>query len=149
LGLSLFPQALCPSRGSTVPHPLPMTTSGFSGTDEHGLKIQQAAAAAGTSPPELCARISALFHQAFTQAAVSFTDFIRTSEPRHCQAVCHFWTALQERGALYKGTYEGWYCTAEEGFLPESQLTERVDAQGCTHKVSVESGHEVTAPMLC
>uniref|UniRef100_A0A8C2STX0 Methionine--tRNA ligase, mitochondrial n=1 Tax=Coturnix japonica TaxID=93934 RepID=A0A8C2STX0_COTJA len=113
------------------------------GTDEHGLKIQQAAAAAGTSPPELCARISALFHQAFTQAAISFTDFIRTSEPRHCQAVCHFWAALQERGALYKGSYEGWYCTAEEGFLPESQLTERVDAQGNIHKVSMESGHEV------
>ncbi|NXJ10081.1 SYMM protein, partial [Odontophorus gujanensis] len=113
------------------------------GTDEHGLKIQQAAIAAGTSPPELCAQISALFHQAFTQAAISFTDFIRTSEPRHCQAVCHFWAALEEHGALYKGTYEGWYCTAEEGFLPESQLVERVDAQGRPFKVSAESGHEV------
>lgn len=136
---ALLADALHRHRGLRGAGPSRLST----GTDEHGLKIQQAAAAAGTSPPELCARISALFHQAFTQAAVSFTDFIRTSEPRHCQAVCHFWTALQERGALYKGTYEGWYCTAEEGFLPESQLTERVDAQGCTHKVSVESGHEV------
>ncbi|XP_072190064.1 methionine--tRNA ligase, mitochondrial [Excalfactoria chinensis] len=136
---ALLADALHRHRGLRGAGPSRLST----GTDEHGLKIQQAAAAAGTSPPELCARISALFHQAFTQAAISFTDFIRTSEPRHCQAVCHFWAALQERGALYKGSYEGWYCTAEEGFLPESQLTERVDAQGHTHKVSVESGHEV------
>ncbi|KAM9179958.1 methionine--tRNA ligase, mitochondrial [Mergus octosetaceus] len=113
------------------------------GTDEHGLKIQQAAAAAGTSPPELCARVSALFRQALTQAAVSFTDFIRTSEPRHQRAVCHFWGALQERGALYKGSYEGWYCTPDECFLPESQLAERTDSQGRTYKVSLETGHEV------
>ncbi|NXJ70817.1 SYMM protein, partial [Rostratula benghalensis] len=113
------------------------------GTDEHGLKIQQAAAAAGTSPPELCERVSGLFRQALTQAAVSFTDFIRTSEPRHQRAVRHFWGALRDSGALYKGCYEGWYCTPEETFLPESQLAERRDAQGRPCKVSLESGHQV------
>ncbi|XP_074004201.1 methionine--tRNA ligase, mitochondrial [Numenius arquata] len=113
------------------------------GTDEHGLKIQQAAAAAGTSPPELCERVSGLFRQALTQAAVSFTDFIRTSEPRHQRAVCHFWGALRDSGALYKGCYEGWYCTPEECFLPESQLAERRDAQGRPCKVSLETGHQV------
>lgn len=127
---------------------VPSWPYGVSGTDEHGLKIQQAAAEAGTSPPELCARVSALFRQALTQAAVSFTDFIRTSEPRHQRAVCHFWGALQERGALYKGSYEGWYCTPDECFLPESQLTERTDSQGRTYKVSSETGHEVTIAHL-
>ncbi|NXX07837.1 SYMM protein, partial [Larus smithsonianus] len=113
------------------------------GTDEHGLKIQQAAAAAGTSPPELCKRVSGLFRQALSQAAVSFTDFIRTSEPHHQRAVRHFWGALQDGGALYKGCYEGWYCTPEECFLPESQLAERRDAQGRPCKVSLETGHQV------
>ncbi|KAM6117349.1 LOW QUALITY PROTEIN: methionine--tRNA ligase, mitochondrial-like [Pterocles gutturalis] len=113
------------------------------GTDEHGLKIQQAAAAAGTSPPELCQRVSGLFRQVLTQAAVSFTDFTRTSEPHHQRAVRHFWGALQDGGALYKGSYQGWYCTAEESFLPESQLAERRDAQGRLCKVSLETGHQV------
>ncbi|NXH23012.1 SYMM protein, partial [Bucco capensis] len=113
------------------------------GTDEHGLKIQQAAAAAGTSTSELCEQISGLFHQTFTQAAVSFTHFTRTSEPRHQQAVQHFWGALQDAGALYKGSYEGWYCTSEECFLPESQLAERRDTQGHPCKVSMETGHQV------
>ncbi|XP_009863417.1 PREDICTED: methionine--tRNA ligase, mitochondrial, partial [Apaloderma vittatum] len=111
-------------------------------TDEHGLKIQQAAAAAGTSPPELCERISGLFHHALTQAEVSFTDFTRTSQPSHRRAVCHFWGALQDSGMLYKGSYEGWYCTPEESFLSESQLAERKDAQGRPCKVSLETGHQ-------
>lgn len=81
-----------------------------------------------------------------SQAAVSFTDFTRTSEPRHQRAVRHFWGALRDGGALYKGSYEGWYCTPEECFLPESQLTERRDAQGRPCLVSVETGHQVTAP---
>ncbi|NXY89586.1 SYMM protein, partial [Alcedo cyanopectus] len=113
------------------------------GTDEHGLKIQQAAAAAGTSPPELCERVSGLFRQALTQAAVSFTDFTRTSEPRHRRAVQRFWAALRDAGALYKGSYEGWYCTAEESFLPESQLAESTDSRGRPCKVSLETGHQV------
>ncbi|NXG43350.1 SYMM protein, partial [Psilopogon haemacephalus] len=113
------------------------------GTDEHGLKIQQAAAAAGTSPPELCERISGLFRHALSQAAVSFTDFIRTSEPRHQRAVQHFWGRLRAGGALYRGSYQGWYCTPEECFLPESQLADGTDAQGRPCKVSLESGHQV------
>ncbi|NXS63175.1 SYMM protein, partial [Brachypteracias leptosomus] len=113
------------------------------GTDEHGLKIQQAAAAAGTSPPELCERVSGLFRQALTQAAISFTHFTRTSQPRHRRAVQRFWGALRDGGALYKGSYEGWYCTAEECFLPESQLVQRGDTRGHPCPVSAETGHQV------
>ncbi|XP_061862599.1 methionine--tRNA ligase, mitochondrial [Colius striatus] len=136
---ALLADALHRHRGLRAAGPSRLST----GTDEHGLKIQQAAAAAQTSPPELCERVSGLFRQAFTRAAVSFTDFIRTSEPRHQRSVRHFWGALRDGGALYKGCYEGWYCTAEECFLPESQLAERTDAQGRPCKVSVESGHQV------
>ncbi|KAM4660060.1 methionine--tRNA ligase, mitochondrial isoform 1-T1 [Amazona ochrocephala] len=140
-GLLPFPEA---RGGCLAPLPLRSTPlSAVAGTDEHGLKIQQAAAAAGTSPPELCERVSGLFRQALAQAGVSFTDFTRTSQPRHQRAVQRFWGALRAGGALYKGSYEGWYCTPEECFLPESQLAERSDAQGRPCKVSLESGHQV------
>ncbi|NWX36456.1 SYMM protein, partial [Notiomystis cincta] len=129
-------------RGAAGSGPAPRPLS-VSGTDEHGLKIQQAAAAAGTSPAELCERVSGLFRQTLTQAGVAYTDFMRTSEPRHHRAVRHFWGALRDGGALYKGSYEGWYCTPEESFLSESQLAERTDAQGRPRKVSLETGHEV------
>uniref|UniRef100_A0A8D2L6K6 Methionine--tRNA ligase, mitochondrial n=1 Tax=Varanus komodoensis TaxID=61221 RepID=A0A8D2L6K6_VARKO len=112
------------------------------GTDEHGLKIQMAAVAAGTSPEQFCNHISAKFQELFTQAGISYTDFIRTTEPRHKQAVEHFWATLQDRGWLYQAQYKGWYCTAEESFLTASQVTEHQDAQGRKQVVSLESGHQ-------
>ncbi|XP_048369654.1 methionine--tRNA ligase, mitochondrial [Sphaerodactylus townsendi] len=113
------------------------------GTDEHGLKIQTTAAAAGSLPQHFCDRVSAEFRELFTQAGISYTDFIRTTEPRHRKAVEHFWASLQDRGWLYRANYEGWYCTAEESFLAASQVTECPDAQGHRHTVSLESGHQV------
>ncbi|XP_020660353.3 methionine--tRNA ligase, mitochondrial [Pogona vitticeps] len=112
------------------------------GTDEHGLKIQAAAAAAGVPPQQFCDRVSAEFRELFTTAGISYTDFIRTTEPRHRQAVEHFWVTLRDRGWLYQGAYEGWYCTAEESFLTASQVTERPDAHGHRCMVSLESGHQ-------
>uniref|UniRef100_A0A8D0GJT0 Methionine--tRNA ligase, mitochondrial n=1 Tax=Sphenodon punctatus TaxID=8508 RepID=A0A8D0GJT0_SPHPU len=113
------------------------------GTDEHGLKIQQAAAAADTSPGQLCKHVSGLFQELFAQAGISFTDFIRTTEPRHQQAVQHFWTTLQDRGWLYRACYKGWYCTADESFVPAAQITKCPDTPGHSCKVSLESGHQV------
>ncbi|XP_060105656.1 methionine--tRNA ligase, mitochondrial [Heteronotia binoei] len=113
------------------------------GTDEHGLKIQTTAAAAGSLPQHFCDRVSAEFQELFTQADISYTDFIRTTEPRHRRAVEHFWISLQDQGWLYRAKYEGWYCTAEETFLAASQVTEQSDSQGCKHMVSLESGHQV------
>ncbi|XP_025026504.1 methionine--tRNA ligase, mitochondrial [Python bivittatus] len=115
----------------------------FPGTDEHGLKIQTAATAAGISPKEFCDRVSAEFRELFAQAGISYTDFIRTTELRHRRAVECFWAALQGGGSLYRAHYEGWYCTAEESFLAASQVTERPDAQGSKQMVSLESGHQV------
>ncbi|KAM3827322.1 methionine--tRNA ligase, mitochondrial [Vipera latastei] len=112
------------------------------GTDEHGLKIQTAAAAAGISPKEFCDGVSAEFRELFTQASISYTHFIRTTELRHRQAVEFFWAALHDGGWLYQADYEGWYCTAEESFLAASQLTESPDAQGNKQMVSIESGHQ-------
>ncbi|XP_045414753.1 methionine--tRNA ligase, mitochondrial isoform X2 [Lemur catta] len=114
------------------------------GTDEHGLKIQQAAATAGLAPTELCDRVSAQFQQLFQEAGISCTDFIRTTEARHRAAVQHFWGVLKARGLLYKGLYEGWYCASDECFLPETKVTWQPGPSGDSCPVSLESGHPVS-----
>ncbi|XP_008144774.3 methionine--tRNA ligase, mitochondrial [Eptesicus fuscus] len=140
---ALLADALCRHRRLRVPGAAAATR--FStGTDEHGLKIQQAAAAAGLSPTELCDRVSAQFQRLFRDAGVSCTDFLRTTEARHRRAVQHFWAALQARGLLYKGLYEGWYCASDECFLPEAKVSRQPGPSGDPCPVSVESGHPVS-----
>ncbi|XP_067903660.1 methionine--tRNA ligase, mitochondrial isoform X2 [Heterodontus francisci] len=116
---------------------------GLVGTDEHGLKIQQAADAAAADPLEFCSKVSEEFRTLFQQSLVSYTDYIRTTEKRHKSAVQHFWCVLREKGYLYQGTYEGWYSVPDETFLSDSQVVERKDAHGNIIKVSLESGHKV------
>ncbi|KAM7389181.1 hypothetical protein PAMP_023174 [Pampus punctatissimus] len=113
------------------------------GTDEHGLKIQQAAAAAGKDPLNFCTDVSERFKRLFNSCNISYTDFIRTTEERHRQAVEHFWSVLQSKGLIYKGSYEGWYSTQDESFLTPLQVTNALDSTGKEIKVSVESGHKV------
>ncbi|KAB0380633.1 methionine--tRNA ligase, mitochondrial [Muntiacus reevesi] len=139
---ALLADALCRHHRLRVPSD---AATGFStGTDEHGLKIQQAAAAAGLAPSELCDRVSAQFQQLFREADVSSTDFIRTTEARHRIAVQHFWRVLKARGLLYKGLYEGWYCASDECFLPEAKVTRQPGPSGDLCPVSLESGHPVS-----
>ncbi|XP_053547035.1 methionine--tRNA ligase, mitochondrial isoform X2 [Bombina bombina] len=107
------------------------------------MKIQQAAMALGTDPQSLCSSVSVQFRKVFDALGISYTDFVRTSEPRHVQAVARFWETLKERGYLYKGTYQGWYCTSDEAFLTEGQTAESRDAEGNNIRVSLESGHQV------
>ncbi|XP_063814609.1 methionine--tRNA ligase, mitochondrial isoform X2 [Pseudophryne corroboree] len=113
------------------------------GTDEHGIKVQQAAVSLGSEPSKLCTKVSQQFRTMFDAMAISYTDFVRTTEPRHAQAVCDFWKTLEEQGYIYKGTYQGWYCTSDEAFLSEEQTTECKDLEGNKIRVSLESGHEV------
>ncbi|XP_037531631.1 methionine--tRNA ligase, mitochondrial [Nematolebias whitei] len=113
------------------------------GTDEHGLKIQQAAEAAGKDPLAFCTEISERFKHLFSSCNLSFTDYIRTTEQRHRQAVEHFWSVLWNKGLIYKGVYEGWYSTQDESFLVPSQVGEALDSTGKEIKVSLESGHKV------
>ncbi|XP_077433971.1 methionine--tRNA ligase, mitochondrial [Vanacampus margaritifer] len=113
------------------------------GTDEHGLKIQQAADAAGEDPSTFCTGVSQRFQQLFSSCDVSFTDYIRTTEERHRRAVEHFWCTLRDKGLIYKGRYEGWYSTPDESFLTSTQVTDTVDTTGQVVKVSLESGHKV------
>ena len=96
------------------------------GTDEHGAKIAQAAHKAGKSPQEFVDEISAKFSFAWDQLDISSDDFIRTSEPRHIEAVEKFLTKLKDSGKIYEGEYEGLYCVGHEAFIKESDLVNGV-----------------------
>ncbi|XP_063046901.1 methionine--tRNA ligase, mitochondrial [Engraulis encrasicolus] len=113
------------------------------GTDEHGLKIQQAAESVQKHPLAFCSEVSEKFKHLFTKSNISYTDFIRTTESRHRSAVEHFWTVLLKKGLIYKGSYEGWYSTQDESFLTPTQVTKVTDANGNEITISTESGHKV------
>ncbi|CRL06004.1 CLUMA_CG019081, isoform A [Clunio marinus] len=108
------------------------------GTDEHGMKVLQAASKKGIPIDEYCKNISEDYKKLFQASQVEFTDFIRTTEERHKQAVWKFWNVLSSQNAIYKDTYSGWYCVQDETFLTESQLELKNSV-----KVSLESGHPV------
>ncbi|XP_039621924.1 methionine--tRNA ligase, mitochondrial [Polypterus senegalus] len=113
------------------------------GTDEHGLKIQQAAADAGKDPLVFCTEVSESFKDLFKTFNISYTDYVRTTEERHLRAVSHFWKILFDNGFIYKGSYQGWYSIPDESFLTESQVTSSHDKNGNPIKVSLDSGHQV------
>lgn len=94
----------------------------LTGTDEHGQKVQQAAQEAKLAPKELADRIVVRYKKLWEKLNISYDDFIRTTEPRHEQAVVALFNKLYANGDIYKGTYEGWYCTPCETFWPNSQL---------------------------
>ena len=94
----------------------------LTGTDEHGQKVERAAKAKGLTPQVFTDRISESFRTLFRHLNVSNDDFIRTTEPRHIKAAQAIWQRVHEKGFLYKASYEGWYCTVDEVFVPETQL---------------------------
>lgn len=85
-----------------------------------------------------CDNISEDYKKLFQASGINFTDFIRTTEDRHKQAVWKIWDVLHSQGAIYKDNYSGFYCVQDEMFLTESQL-KVVDGE----KLSIESGHPV------
>ncbi|KAJ1644933.1 methionyl-tRNA synthetase [Coemansia asiatica] len=114
------------------------------GTDEHGLKIQQAAEKAGKEPLSFCTQFSDSFRALQRASNVQDTDYIRTTDPRHFKAVEHFWKTLVDRGYIYKGEHAGWYAVSDEAFYTESQIEERVDEKtGERRKYATESGQPV------
>ncbi|KAG8975741.1 methionyl-tRNA synthetase, partial [Tulasnella sp. 427] len=112
------------------------------GTDEHGLKIQQAAEAKGVHPKPFCDGISTRFEDLAKAAELSHTRFIRTTEPVHYKAVEHLWRELIARGWIYKGSHSGWYSVSDEAFYSPNQITD-VDVLGSKVKVAKESGSQV------
>jgi methionyl-tRNA synthetase len=94
----------------------------LTGTDEHGLKIQQAAEAAGKTPKQFADDISPTFAKAWAKLNISNDDFIRTTEPRHYAAVAKLLQACYDAGDIELDTYGGLYCVSCELYYTEDDL---------------------------
>ena len=111
----------------------------LTGTDEHGLKIQQVADAAGESPQAFTDRIAPLFKDAWARLDISNTDFIRTTEERHKVGVSKLLQACFDAGDIELDTYRGLYCVACEAYYTEDDL----EGGNCPiHKRPVEQVEE-------
>ncbi|MDO4743483.1 MAG: methionine--tRNA ligase [bacterium] len=94
----------------------------LTGTDEHGQKIEERAAAANTTPKQFVDDIVDGIKEMWKLLNISYDKFIRTTDPEHEHAVQKIFEKLYEQGDIYKGSYEGLYCTPCESFWTESQL---------------------------
>ena len=94
----------------------------LTGTDEHGQKIERKAQAKGVTPQAYVDEIVRGIKELWKLMDVDYGDFIRTSDERHVKAVQKIFRRLYEQGDIYKGSYEGWYCTPCESFFTEMQL---------------------------
>jgi methionyl-tRNA synthetase len=97
------------------------------GTDEHGLKMAQAARTEGVEPRAFADKMSQLFQQMCDTLNVSYDRFIRTSQADHYRASQAIWQAMEERGDLYLDRYEGWYSVRDEAYYEPDELTSAED----------------------
>ncbi|MGD9914212.1 MAG: methionine--tRNA ligase [Rhizobiaceae bacterium] len=95
----------------------------LSGTDEHGLKMQQTADKEGVTPLALADRNSAVFQEMERVVGASNDEFIRTTEQRHYRACQAIWTRMQENGDIYLDRYGGWYSVRQEAYFDEKETT--------------------------
>ena len=94
------------------------------GLDEHGLKIEEKAKERGISPQEHVDSIVVEFKEMLDLLNISYSRLIRTTDPEHCRKVEKIFQKLYDQGDIYKGEYEGLYCTPCESFYTESQLVD-------------------------
>src|SRR5512134_1602053 len=96
----------------------------LTGTDEHGLKLQRAAEAAGMSPQAWVDEMEPKWREVWARLDIGYDDYIRTTEPRHETAVASLLKAVYENGRddIYLGSYEGLYCVACEAYYTEGDL---------------------------
>ncbi|MBI4150919.1 methionine--tRNA ligase [Candidatus Woesearchaeota archaeon] len=109
------------------------------GLDEHGQKIERTAKAAGKEPQAFVDGQAIFFKEAAKALNVHYSDFIRTSEPRHITIVQDIFEQLKKQGDIYKGNYEGLYCTGCEAFFTDKDL---VDGKCPVHKRTLETVKE-------
>lgn len=111
------------------------------GMDEHGQKIQEKAEEAKKNPKEYVDEIAAAAKKLWKLMDISYTDFIQTTEERHTKVVEKIFKKFLDNGDIYKGEYEGWYCTPCESFFTDTQL-ENGNCPDCgrpVHRVKEES----------
>jgi methionyl-tRNA synthetase len=116
------------------------------GMDEHGQKVADTATAKGMTPQAWTDSMEPVFRDTWDMLNISYTDFVRTTEPRHARTVRTFWNDLYEKGYLYKGCYEGWYCVHEETYYAESDLEKNDEGEfvcpDCHRPVQRAAGEE-------
>ncbi len=96
----------------------------LTGTDEHGLKIEQKATEAGVTPKEYVDKIVETFKSLWKYMNISYDRYIRTTDDYHIESVQKIFKKLYDKGYIYKGEYKGKYCTPCESFWTESQLVD-------------------------
>jgi methionyl-tRNA synthetase len=96
----------------------------LTGTDEHGERIAQVAAAAGKSPQAYADEIAGVFQETWRRLGITNDDFIRTTEPRHRKVVQEILQRLHDAGEIYFGEYGGWYCYGCERFYTEKEIVD-------------------------
>ncbi|MBQ7412167.1 MAG: methionine--tRNA ligase [Clostridia bacterium] len=96
----------------------------MTGTDEHGQKVENLAKEAGLSPQAYVDKVSGVIKDIWGLMGSSHDHFIRTTDDYHKKAVKNIFNKLYEQGDIYKGSYEGWYCTPCESFFTETQLVD-------------------------
>ena len=94
----------------------------LTGTDEHGQKVERAAHDQGLQPKELANQVVGRFQSLWDRLNIQANDFIRTTQSRHRRAVEALFLLVRQRGDIYLGDYEGWYCTQDESFWTETQV---------------------------
>ncbi|OAL53238.1 methionyl-tRNA synthetase-like protein [Pyrenochaeta sp. DS3sAY3a] len=116
----------------------------LTGTDEHGLKVQRAAAKAGVDPKIFCDKGAEIFKELARKAEIANDHFMRTTDPEHKDAVEYAWYLLQKKGLIYEQKHEGWYSITDECFYPKSGVQPFLDpATGRKMMTSIETGSEV------
>ena len=96
----------------------------LTGLDEHGKKIQDVAEGRGKTPQEHVDEIAVIAKELWAKMNIEYDHFIRTTDPEHVKAVEKIFTRFMEQGDIYKGEYEGWYCTPCETFFTPTQLVD-------------------------
>ncbi len=110
----------------------------LTGLDEHGQKVQQAAAKAEIDPQAHCDRLMPTFKDLWTKLDISYDGFIRTTDPQHQAVVQRCLQTLHDKGLIYQAEYTGWYCTFDERFWTEKDVEQGLcpDCQRPVEQVS-------------
>lgn len=101
------------------------------GTDEYGQKVAQAAEKAGKKPKEFVDQFIAAYKDIWKEYQIDYSHFIRTTDEAHVKAVQQWLAELQEKGDIYKGSYDGWYCTPCETYLTEKDFEKDTKEPPC------------------
>ncbi|MBU3828864.1 MAG: methionine--tRNA ligase [Candidatus Lactobacillus pullistercoris] len=116
----------------------------LTGTDEHGLKIEQKAEGQGIKPQEFVDKMANSYKKLWKSLDIEYDKFIRTTDAEHVKAVQQIFEKLLKKGDIYLGEYTGWYSVEDEEYFTESQLAEVYkDDNGNVIGGKAPSGHEV------